>query len=149
MDNRLPKPDPPTRAIPRLDTGRAGPVALIGADLARFQDIAASAEDHYGWTAFRIGDRLSLPDRTGVRQGKRVALGGRCIVKTKTLQYKDHLYKVCAKSGFRRTWFQKTKRRIITKIPVEVFKTWDFSLKCLKFEFLLHCFSLNFSYKFI
>ena len=59
MDNRLPKPDPPTRAIPRLDTGRAGPVALIGADLARFQDIAASAEDYYGWTAFRIGDRLS------------------------------------------------------------------------------------------
>ncbi|MCH7832605.1 MAG: hypothetical protein IIC55_07000 [Proteobacteria bacterium] len=59
MDNHLPKPDPATRAIPRLDTGRAGPVALIGADLARFQDIAASAEDYYGWTAFRIGDRLS------------------------------------------------------------------------------------------
>ena len=59
MDNRLPKPDPPTRTIPRLDTGRAGPVALIGADLARFQDIAASAAAYYGWTAFRIRDRLS------------------------------------------------------------------------------------------
>ena len=59
MDNRSPKSDPATGAIPRLDTGRAGPVALIGADLARFQDIAASAEDYYGWTAMRIGDRLS------------------------------------------------------------------------------------------
>jgi hypothetical protein len=49
----------PTRAIPRLDTGRDGPVALIGAGLARLRDIAAAAEDHYGGAGLRIGDRLS------------------------------------------------------------------------------------------
>jgi hypothetical protein len=55
MDNRL----EPAPAIPRIDTGGDGPLALIDAQPGRFRDIMASGRDHYGGPALRLGDRLS------------------------------------------------------------------------------------------
>jgi len=57
MDNRT---EPAaTRTIPRFDTGRDGPVALIDAAPGRLRDIMASGREHYGGLALRLGDRLS------------------------------------------------------------------------------------------
>ena len=55
MDNR---PEP-VLTIPRIDTGKDGPLALIDAEPGRFRDIMASGRDHYGGPALRLGDKLS------------------------------------------------------------------------------------------
>lgn len=46
-------------AIPLVDTGRAGPLALLAAEPGRFRAIFNSGESHYGPGFLRLGDRLT------------------------------------------------------------------------------------------
>ena len=57
MKNSLAGPDLVT--IPLVDTGRAGPLALVEAEPDRFRAIFHSGESHYGPAFLRLGDRLT------------------------------------------------------------------------------------------
>ena len=57
MDDRAARPDLP--AIPLIDAGAAGPLAVLQAARDRFDALFQAARDHYGDRPLAIGDRLS------------------------------------------------------------------------------------------
>jgi len=50
---------PSLPAIPLIDVGRGGPLAVLEAERARFDDLFQAGRDHYGGPVLAIGDRVT------------------------------------------------------------------------------------------